>query len=158
MPRYLAPINEYGYHASITGYLPPHEAEGLTEYTGQNLPCWPDGAPLTEQELADIEAQKEQARLQAIYQSLQPQAMELVQYMAAAAIEYGVNIDPAHLEGATFADLYSSMYKVIPDEMYERMRVIYENEVIAYHYEGNGKLAADEFPSIVAMAVEELSQ
>ena len=58
MPRYLAPINEYGYHTSVTGYLPPHEAEGLTEYTGQTLPCWPDGTPLTASELADIEAQR----------------------------------------------------------------------------------------------------
>jgi len=66
MPRYLAPINEYGYHTSVTGYLPPHEAEGLTEYAGQTLPCWPDGTPLTEQELADIAEQKEQARLQQV--------------------------------------------------------------------------------------------
>jgi hypothetical protein len=66
MPKYLTKPNEYGYHASVTGYLPPHEAEGLTKYTGQTLPCWPDGTPLTEQELADIEAQREQARLQQV--------------------------------------------------------------------------------------------
>ena len=63
MPRYLTPINEYGYHTSITGYLPPHEADGLTEYTGQALPCWPDGTPLTEQEIADITEQKEAERI-----------------------------------------------------------------------------------------------
>jgi len=66
MPRYLSQPNEYGYHASVTGYLPPHEAEGLTEYTGQTLPCWPDGTPLTASELADITEQEEQARLQQV--------------------------------------------------------------------------------------------
>ena len=90
MPRYLSQPNEYGYHASVTGYLPPHEAEGLTEYTGQTLPCWPDGTPLSEQELADIAEQEEQARLNQVASDY---AVPLQQFAEAWA-ETGVNAVP----------------------------------------------------------------
>jgi hypothetical protein len=58
MSKYVK-INQYGYCTGPTLYKPPHETdETFVEYTGQALPCWPDGTSLTEQELADIEAQR----------------------------------------------------------------------------------------------------
>jgi len=95
MPRYLAKPNEYGYHASVTGYLPPHEAEGLTEYTGQPLPCWPDGTPLTEQELADIAEQQEQARIQSLLPSHGQSVATLVQCLAQFGISLPVDFSDA---------------------------------------------------------------
>jgi len=86
MPRYIAKPNKYGYHTSITGYLPPHEAEGLTEYTGQTLPCWPDGTPLTEQELADITEQKEAERIAELAATHGTMVGQLVAALAAFGI------------------------------------------------------------------------
>ena len=62
MPRYLQ-TNADGY-CTITGTIPPGRAAGRTEYTGQALPCWPTGEPVTLQEVADIAEAKRLARLE----------------------------------------------------------------------------------------------
>ena len=95
MPRYIAKPNKYGYHASATGYLPPHEAQGLTEYTGQALPCWPDGTPLTEQEIADITEQKESERIAGLAAEYGTMVGRLVAALGAFNITLPTDIDTA---------------------------------------------------------------
>ena len=55
MPKYLR-TNQHGYCDSTTGYITEHEAEGLVRYAGQVLPCWPNGTPLTVQEIQELNA------------------------------------------------------------------------------------------------------
>lgn len=69
MPKYLHNPDEYGVVTSHTGYLSENIAQhkGLnTIYNNQQLPCWEDGTPLTEAEIATWEQQKEDARLAAL--------------------------------------------------------------------------------------------
>ena len=95
MPKYLTKPNEYGVVESHTGFIPPLQAEGI-EYKGQTLPCWPDGTPLTAQELSDIAEQEEQARLNQVASDY---AVPLQQFSEAWA-ETGVNAVPESWDDA----------------------------------------------------------
>jgi hypothetical protein len=126
MPRYLSQPNEYGYHASVTGYLPPHEAVGLTEYTGQTLPCWPDGTPLTGQEIADIEAQKEQARIQSLVSKYSQSVQTLVQCLAPFGVVMPVDFEEARQTMFSQSLDTPAMlpYAVMAGEIYKELRTV----------------------------------
>jgi len=67
MPKYLQP-NSDGIVTQPSAYMTEAEGTGLELAThDQQYPCWPDGTPVTDAEIAEIEAQKEQARLATVY-------------------------------------------------------------------------------------------
>jgi len=109
----------------------------------------------TADELADELAAAEQARLMTVYERLRPEALEIFARLSEYAVEYSIVIDPATV---TFTDLYATLWGVIPADDYERLRVLYENEVVAYEYEGNGKAARADFPGLLFLAQQELTQ
>ena len=98
---------------------------------------------------------QEQARLMTVYERLRPEALEIFARLSQYAVEYSIVIDPATV---TFSALYATLWGVIPADDYERLRVLYENEVVAYEYEGNGRAARADFPGLLYLAQQELTQ
>lgn len=103
--------------------------------------------------VAAVAQAAELARVSDIYERLRPEALELLATLSEIAVDYGINIDPATV---TFTDLYEQLWGTIPPGKYERLRVIYENEVVAYEYEGNGKTARQDLPTLLYLAQQEL--
>jgi len=87
------------------------------------------------------------------YARLRDETLEILARLSQYAVEYSLVIDP---QSITFTQLYDQLWGVIPPDDYERLRVLYENEVVAFEYRGDGRQAREDFPGLLYLAQLEL--
>ena len=92
MPKYLI-TNDQGYCTQHTGYIPVCDSNGRTEYTGQQLPCFPDGTPLTAEEIAQKEQEAEDTRIAGLAEVYKTKVTELENTLSTFGIVLPTTID-----------------------------------------------------------------